>query len=239
MADPQYYQEQIAHISPTYRGGAVGGQITNTNGNQPNANITNVGGGNQVIATSTDIDGKSQLDSAFAVSPTPDDTNNYASESLAPGFAGQTEIGNGAVVTKVLAESHVGPASTTGLKSIALVNTSVLSINSVFSGATIYPASGTAGPNASGAGWGLVGNSIVFNQGTYTNFVTPMASGWVPPTSDTFFVNYNYTSLSGSFVTTNPFITQLTPPGIQQAFLGNAGQTTQASSSFGGWDITR
>jgi hypothetical protein len=74
------YYEQIANRSAAYRGQAVQGNLTNTNGVQPGSDQT-VAGGQQVIITSSNIDGKSQLDNAFAVVAIPDDPNAYISDA--------------------------------------------------------------------------------------------------------------------------------------------------------------
>lgn len=74
------YYEQIASRSSSYRGQSVQGNLTNTNGVQPGTN-QNVAGGQEVIVTSSDIDGKSQFVSEFAVVAIPDDSNSYISDS--------------------------------------------------------------------------------------------------------------------------------------------------------------
>lgn len=78
MSELNAYYEQIANRSAAYRGQAVQGNLTNTNGVQPGSDQT-VGGGREVIVTSSDIDGKSQFVDEFAVVAIPDDPSAYAS----------------------------------------------------------------------------------------------------------------------------------------------------------------
>ena len=78
MSELNAYYEQIANRSAAYRGQAVQGNLTNTNGVQPGSDQT-VGGGQEVIVTSSDIDGKSQFVDEFAVVAIPDDPSAYAS----------------------------------------------------------------------------------------------------------------------------------------------------------------
>ena len=228
------YDEGIASRASQFRNGAVGGQLTNTNGNQP-GNTTNVAGGNQVIATSSDIDGRSQLDSPFAITAIPDDPAAYISSNKSSILTRLVGSGNGSF--SVVDESHNQTAGTTsGTKTIALSNTGVTSITSVTNvGATITYSG--VGSLPSGAGWFQNGDSISWTNGSYASYIPVMASGWVPSGSAAFLVDYNF--FDGSVDVTNNNIPSSTPLGIQQARLGNAGQTTQAGSSFGGWDVTR
>jgi len=70
------YDEGIASRSAQHRGGAVGGNIAN--GALP-ANSNTAGGGNQVVETSSKIDGVSQFTEKRSTSNSPDDTNSYVS----------------------------------------------------------------------------------------------------------------------------------------------------------------
>lgn len=231
MSELDAYSEAIANRSAAYRGQSVGGNVTGALGAQP-GNSNTVGGGQNVIATSTDLDNASQFTSEFSVNNIPDDPKAYVSSNKSEVLERTSYVGNGAIF---VSESKTQTAGTTaGLKTIALANSNVIAVSSVFAGGLTYPLSGTVA-NASGAGYALSGSSIVWNNGTYVSYVVPMASGWVPSGSATFTVDYTFT---GSVNQQNN-IPVSTPLGIQQSFLGNAGQTTQAGSSFGGWDITR
>ena len=80
MSELDAYYEQVTNRSKSFRGQAVGGNLTNTEGVQPGTNQT-VAGGQQVIATSSNIDGKSQLIDKFAVVAIPDDPSAYVSDA--------------------------------------------------------------------------------------------------------------------------------------------------------------
>jgi len=86
------YDEGIASRSAQFRGGAVGGNLTNTLGTQP-GNSNTAAGGNQVIATSSDIDGVSQLDDARSTNNIPDDPKAYVSSNTSVVLARLSGIG--------------------------------------------------------------------------------------------------------------------------------------------------
>lgn len=222
------YDEGVSKRSSAYRGQSVGGNISN--GALPgNSNIA--GGGDQVIATSSNIDGKSQLDTPRGVNNLPDDPKAFASLTPANGFVGQSLLGTLFAGVNLIQTSGVTTASS-GLRTVSLGVTNALGITTVNWSGVTFPASGTIA-NASGAGYSFSGQSIVWNNGTYANYAKPIASGWVPSGLTTFSVTYTY---SGATVNNN--ITSVLPIGRQQAVLGNVG-SLGAGSSFGGSDITR
>jgi len=234
MSELDAFSEAIFNRSAAYRGQSVGGNITGALGAQP-GNSNTVGGGQQVIATSSDIDAHSQLDTPFSVNNIPDDPKAYISSDKSEILGGLTGIGT--QTFNITSEVHAQTAGTTsGTKTIALNNTGVSAITLVTnSGATITYSGVGALP--SGAGWFQNGDSISWTNGSYASYIPVMASGWVPSGSANFYVNYSY--VSTSVTVTNNNVPASTPLGIQEARLGNAGQSTQAGSSFGGWDITR
>ena len=65
------YSEAVASRAAQFRGGSVQGNLTGATGGQPGNNKT-VAGGQQVIKTSSNIDGKSELANEFAVVNTTD-----------------------------------------------------------------------------------------------------------------------------------------------------------------------
>lgn len=236
MSELNVYYETGANRSAQYRGQGTTQNLVSKVAVSP-AVLETAGGGNQVIPTSTDFGANSQFSEKRAQVYVENDST-FASSVPANGFVGLSLQGNGEgfpTSTELFSQSS---GSAAGLITFNLANTPVTSVSSVFSGSTIYPQSGTVA-NASGAGWAQSGNSIVWNNGGYASYVTPMASGWVAPSNDGFDVTYTYGPVTETTITTSTIISALTPPGIQQAFLGNAGQTLGASSSFGGPDITR
>jgi len=234
MSELDAYSEAIFNRSSTYRNQGVAGNLTGALGAQP-GNSNTVGGGQQVIATSSNIDGVSQLVDKFSVNNIPDDPAAYISSNQSQILGHLTA--SGIVTLNVNGELHNQVVGTTsGTKTVALNNTGVSAITLVTnSGATITYSGVGALP--SGAGWFQSGDSISWTNGSYASYTPVMASGWIPSGGAAFAVTYSFVNSNG--VVTNQNIPASTPLGIQQAFLGNAGQTTQAGSSFGGWDITR
>lgn len=220
------YDEGIASRSAQFRGGAVGGNVAN--GALP-GNSNTAAGGDQVIVTSTNIDGKSTLDTPRSTNNISDDPKAYASSNISPAFIGQSAIGGLTDNTNIQWTQTSG----VGLHTFSLGTTQAFGINSVSWSGVTYPVSGTVA-NASGAGYAFSGQSIIWNNGTYNNYAVPVASGWVPASGSYFTVNYSY---SGTVI--NDKITSILSLSRQNAFLGNAGQSLGASSSFGGPDITR
>jgi len=72
MGDLNKYTENVAARVSQFRGGAVQGNLTGRTGAQPGNNKT-AAGGQQVIKTSSDIDGVSELANAKATVATPTD----------------------------------------------------------------------------------------------------------------------------------------------------------------------
>lgn len=220
------YDEGVSSRSAQHRGGSVGGNISN--GALP-ANSSTAGGGNQVIDTSSNIDGVSEFSGERSTNNIPDDPKAYVSSNDSIVVTGQIIVGllNGSVTGTQTA------GTTAGLKTVSLGTTNALGISSVSWSGVTYPTSGIVA-NASGSGYAFSGQSIVWNNGTYSDYTTPMASGWVPSGSANFLVAYTY---SGNTINNN--IPSILTPGQQQAFIGNAGNTLGAGSSFGGPEITR
>jgi hypothetical protein len=221
------YDEGIASRSAQFRGGSVGGNIAN--GALP-GNSNTAAGGDQVIATSSNIDGVSEFSNERSTNNIPDDPKAYVSSDGSE-VLGRLSMSGTGFVNELLVQATTTP----GLRIVTLGRTpETFSSATSENGLVTYPLSGTVA-NASGAGYAIISNTIVWNKGTYANYTTPQASGWVPSGSANFYANYTY----GAAIVTNENIPASTPIGIQQARLGNAGQTLGASSSFGGPDITR
>jgi hypothetical protein len=105
MSELDAYYEQIANRSTTYRAQGVGGNITNTNGDQP-GDSTTVAGGQEEIVTSSDLGDNGILTNTFAVVNIPDDPAAFISSDdsqpapVTPAGRQQALLGNAAQTTQ-------------------------------------------------------------------------------------------------------------------------------------------
>lgn len=105
MSELDAFTEAIFKRSAAYRGQAVTGNLTNQLGAQP-GNSNTVGGGQEEIVTSSDIDAHGRLTEKFAVVNIPDDPKAYISSDkseaapVTPAGREQAFLGNAATTTQ-------------------------------------------------------------------------------------------------------------------------------------------
>ena len=90
----------------------------------------------------------------------------------------------------VVEEMHIQSGELSGTRISPLGFPAVTSITRAYNpSGTTYPAINDT-PEASGAGYYLSGNSIVWTEGSYPDFASVEPSGWVPASGETYYVDY-------------------------------------------------
>lgn len=112
----------------------------------------------------------------------------------------------------IIGEMHTQTGELSGTRISPLGFPQANSILSVYASGITYPsASSTSIPEASGAGWLLSGNSIVWTEGSYPNFASVEPSGWVPTSGTPYLINYDISGYLSPGVFTNAVIGPVNP----------------------------
>jgi hypothetical protein len=102
---------------------------------------------------------------------------------------------SGSTITNVVGETasitgcNYDAAAVSGVTAVSLSKTPVVLVTAVSGASGPYPLSSV---DASGAGYRLSGNSLVFTNGMYPSFSGAATDGKVPQSGDTFFATYTY-----------------------------------------------